>query len=76
MRPSPPFLEASLVAQLGPQPELHRGVNASAGPTFNGEAMGWGVGKKLGAVAAGAPPAAVVESTWGVGDLVALRCHS
>mmetsp|Transcript_57290 Transcript_57290/g.121810 ORF Transcript_57290/g.121810 Transcript_57290/m.121810 type:complete len:432 (-) Transcript_57290:87-1382(-) len=48
-RPAGPYLEASLVEQLGPAPqEAGRGVNAPAGPTFSGEAMGWGSGKRLG----------------------------
>jgi len=58
-KPAAPFLEASLVAQLGPPPEEgQRGVNAPAGPTFSGEAMGWGVGHKLGGGPAPAAPAA------------------
>eukprot|EP00747_Dinoflagellata_sp_TGD_P028984 gnl/TRDRNA2_/TRDRNA2_133615_c0_seq1.p1 gnl/TRDRNA2_/TRDRNA2_133615_c0~~gnl/TRDRNA2_/TRDRNA2_133615_c0_seq1.p1 ORF type:complete len:461 (+),score=99.32 gnl/TRDRNA2_/TRDRNA2_133615_c0_seq1:50-1384(+) len=56
-KPGPPFLEASLVQQLGPAPaEEQRGVNAPAGPTFSGEAMGWGQGKKLGGSSAAAAP--------------------
>merc|ERR1711971_329721 len=41
-KPPSPFLEASLVAEMGPAPEEQRGVNAVAGH-FSGEAMGWGV---------------------------------
>lgn len=42
-KPPAPYLEDSLVAQLGPAPN-DRGVNS----TFSGEAMGWGQGKRLG----------------------------
>jgi len=57
-KPGPPYLGDSLVAQLGPRPQDDpRGVNAPA--TFSGEAMGWGVGKRLGA----APPAATTASS-------------
>jgi len=57
-KPGPPYLEAALVSQLGPAPqEGQRGVNAPAGPTFSGEAMGWGVGQRLGGAPA-APAAA------------------
>mmetsp|Transcript_38497 Transcript_38497/g.101801 ORF Transcript_38497/g.101801 Transcript_38497/m.101801 type:complete len:433 (+) Transcript_38497:191-1489(+) len=58
-RPQAPYLEASLAATLGPAPEGNRGVNAPAGPTFSGEAMGWGSGHKLGGPASGVekPPA-------------------
>lgn len=53
-KPAPPYLEDSLVAQLGPPPEIQRGCGAfgapvAAGPTFSGEAMGWGSGQRLGA---------------------------
>lgn len=61
-KPSAPFLEDSLQAQLGSAPP-ERGVNAVAGPSFSGEAMGWGVGQRLGGApstgaASAAPPAA------------------
>mmetsp|Transcript_134721 Transcript_134721/g.430415 ORF Transcript_134721/g.430415 Transcript_134721/m.430415 type:complete len:421 (+) Transcript_134721:88-1350(+) len=63
-RPPAPYLEASLVSQLGPPPaEAGRGVNAPAGPTFSGEAMGWGTGQKLGAPA----PAALAASAPAAG---------
>jgi len=54
-KPGPPYLETGLVAQMGPAPALERGVNAPAGPSFSGEAMGWGTGQRLGA---GPPTAA------------------
>lgn len=55
-KPGPPFLSSSLAAQLGPPPEEgQRGVNATAGPTFSGEAMGWGSGHKLGGTETTAP---------------------
>eukprot|EP00928_Gymnodinium_smaydae_P023647 TRINITY_DN19435_c0_g2_i5.p2 TRINITY_DN19435_c0_g2~~TRINITY_DN19435_c0_g2_i5.p2 ORF type:complete len:119 (+),score=25.42 TRINITY_DN19435_c0_g2_i5:489-845(+) len=67
-KPAAPYLEASLVAQLGPAPEV-RGVNAYGGveikPTFSGEAMGWGAGQKLGSTPPAAAPAA--ERSWGSG---------
>ncbi|CAK0831901.1 unnamed protein product, partial [Prorocentrum cordatum] len=68
-KPPPPYLEARLVAQLGPAPqEEGRGVNAAAGPTFSGEAMGWGSGKRLGGGAAAAPaPAAAERPASGAG---------
>lgn len=48
-KPGPPYLEASLVDQLGPsRPDA--AVVSPAG--FTGEAMGWGAGRKLGAAAA------------------------
>lgn len=58
LRPEPPFLEPSLAAQLGPAPTESRGVNASAGPTISGEAMGWGAGKTLGGASAPSAPSA------------------
>eukprot|EP00812_Abedinium_dasypus_P011759 NODE_5301_length_594_cov_162.768089.p2 GENE.NODE_5301_length_594_cov_162.768089~~NODE_5301_length_594_cov_162.768089.p2 ORF type:complete len:177 (+),score=48.59 NODE_5301_length_594_cov_162.768089:3-533(+) len=59
-KPAPPYLDEPLVAQLGPQPADARGVVAR-GPTFTGEAMGWGAGQMLSGTAAastGAPAAA------------------
>eukprot|EP00929_Paragymnodinium_shiwhaense_P013706 TRINITY_DN121553_c0_g1_i1.p1 TRINITY_DN121553_c0_g1~~TRINITY_DN121553_c0_g1_i1.p1 ORF type:complete len:429 (-),score=99.67 TRINITY_DN121553_c0_g1_i1:65-1351(-) len=58
-KPAAPYLEASLVAQMGPPPEAQRGCGSFGaplkdGPTFSGEAMGWGGGQALG----GAPKAA------------------
>lgn len=48
-KPGPPYLEASLVDQLGPsRPDA--AVVSPAG--FTGEAMGWGAGRKLGAAPA------------------------
>lgn len=47
-KPEPPFLAEGLASQLGPPPEGPRGVNAPEGPTFSGEAMGWGQGRRLG----------------------------
>jgi len=48
-KPGPPYLEASLVEQLGPsRPDA--AVVSPAG--FTGEAMGWGAGQKLGAAPA------------------------
>jgi hypothetical protein len=47
-KPDPPFLVDDLASQLGPPPEGPRGVNAPAGQTFSGEAMGWGQGHRLG----------------------------
>eukprot|EP00933_Yihiella_yeosuensis_P072313 TRINITY_DN80673_c0_g1_i1.p1 TRINITY_DN80673_c0_g1~~TRINITY_DN80673_c0_g1_i1.p1 ORF type:complete len:404 (+),score=105.26 TRINITY_DN80673_c0_g1_i1:117-1214(+) len=44
-KPAPPYLESSLVEQLGPAPAAQNGVTA---PTFSGEAMGWGTGQTLG----------------------------
>lgn len=69
-RPSPPYFAPNIAAQLGPPPaEASRGVNAAAGPTFCGEAMGWGVGQKLGGpappVAAAAPAAAAPAASDG-----------
>jgi hypothetical protein len=59
-KPGAPYFEASLQAQLGAPPEDQaRGVNAVAGPSFSGEAMGWGVGQRLGGPSAAAPPKAV-----------------
>lgn len=46
-KPSPPFFIPSLADQLGPVPESQGGVTEPA--SFNGEAMGWGQGRKLGA---------------------------
>lgn len=56
-KPGPPYLEASLQASLGPQPQDQgRGVNAIAGH-LSGEAMGWGQGQKVGQGAPGAAAA-------------------
>jgi len=66
-KPGPPYLEDSLVAQLGEAPAQNRGVTSTGGfevgRTFNGEAMGWGSGQKLGgADKAGASPAAAAAA--------------
>jgi len=61
-RPPPPYFESSLASQLGPPPEGARGVNAAAGPTLSGEAMGWGTGKKLGGTTSAAAPAAAAAA--------------
>jgi len=52
-KPAAPYLEASLVAQMGPPPEAERGVTQVGGvdinpaaAKFSGEAMGWGQGKR------------------------------
>lgn len=55
-RPEPPYLMPSLASQLGPSPAASEGVNAPA--SFSGEAMGWGVGQKVGGSTAAAAPAA------------------
>jgi len=67
-KPCPPYLEAGLVSQMGPAPELERGVNAPAGPSFSGEAMGWGTGQRLGA-GDSAGVAAGTQSTTAAGGV-------
>eukprot|EP00927_Polykrikos_kofoidii_P068799 TRINITY_DN64139_c0_g1_i1.p1 TRINITY_DN64139_c0_g1~~TRINITY_DN64139_c0_g1_i1.p1 ORF type:complete len:422 (-),score=85.37 TRINITY_DN64139_c0_g1_i1:115-1380(-) len=69
-KPPAPYLEDSLVAQLGPAPEIQRGCAAfgapiADGPTFSGEAMGWGSGKRLGGP--GAPSGSGEAATAGAG---------
>mmetsp|Transcript_85122 Transcript_85122/g.237531 ORF Transcript_85122/g.237531 Transcript_85122/m.237531 type:complete len:426 (+) Transcript_85122:179-1456(+) len=71
-KPAGPYLDEPFVAQMGPPPQGERGVTQAGGfdvgTTFSGEAMGWGVGKKLGGTApnssnsgAGAPSIAAAS---------------
>lgn len=58
-KPGPPYLEPSLVAQLGPAP-LTQGVT---GHSFSGEAMGWGSGHRLGGSGPSGPAGPAGEGT-------------
>mmetsp|Transcript_54644 Transcript_54644/g.162648 ORF Transcript_54644/g.162648 Transcript_54644/m.162648 type:complete len:379 (+) Transcript_54644:60-1196(+) len=47
-RPVAPYLEESLVVQLGPKPQEEWGVKSPSGPLVDGEGVDWGVGHRLG----------------------------
>jgi len=74
-KPGPPYLEAGLYAQMGPAPALERGVNAPAGPSFSGEAMGWGTGQRLGA-SGGAGDVAGTQRTAAAGGVTSAGAAS
>jgi len=60
-KPAGPYLAPHLASQLGAAPQASQGV--VGGPSFSGEAMGWGGGRKLGGTAPAASAAAATPAS-------------